>query len=96
MRYTISGRTTLAWKGSKMDEQMIINQAVDSYHRLGGILRSQTLKGEEAAFLRGRMLELMLLICTLDEQAIVRLLEDAVDTEAETVKVARVIRVNLN
>jgi len=79
-----------------MDEQMIINQAVDSYHRLDGILRSQKLQDEEAAFLRGRMLELMLLICTLDEQAIVRLLESPVDTEPETVNVVRVIKVNLN
>ena len=79
-----------------MDEQMIINQAVDRYHRLDGSLRSRMLKGEEAAFLRGRMLELMLLICALDEQAIVRLLESPVDTQPETVDVIRVIRVNLN
>jgi len=79
-----------------MDEQMIINQAVDRYHRLDGILRSQVLKDEEAAFLLGRMLELMLLICTLDEQAIVRLLESPLDTKSEIVSVIRVIRVNLN
>ncbi len=79
-----------------MDEQTIINQAVDKYHRLDGILKSQMLKDEEAAFLRGRILELMLLICTLDEQAIVRLLESPVDTEPETVDVIRVMRVNLN
>jgi len=79
-----------------MDEQTIINQAVDTYHRLDGILRSQVLKDEESAFLRGRMLELMLLICTLDEQAIVRLLESTVDTKPETVGVTRVIKVNLN
>ncbi len=79
-----------------MDEQTIINQAVDKYHRLDGILRSQMLKDEEAAFLRGQMLELMLLICTLDEQAIVRLLESLVDTKPETVNAIRVIKINLN
>lgn len=78
-----------------MDEQTIINQAVNKYHRLDGILRSQTLKDEEAAFIRGQMLELMLLICTLDEQAIVRLLESTVDTQPEMVNV-RLIKVNLN
>ncbi len=78
-----------------MDGKMIINQAVDRYHRLDGILRSQMLKDEEAAFLRGRMLELMLLIHTLDEQAILRLLESPVDTQPEMVNV-RLIRVNLN
>ena len=79
-----------------MDEQMIINQAVDRYHRLDGILRSQMLKDEEAAFLRGRMLELMLLIYTLDEQAILRLLESPVDTKPEMVNIIRLIGVNLN
>lgn len=78
-----------------MDEQTIINQAVDKYHRLDGILRSQTLKDEEAAFIRGQMLELMLLICTLDGQAILRLLESPVDTKPEMVNV-RLIKVNLN
>jgi len=78
-----------------MDEQAIINQAVDRYHGLDGILRSQMLKDEEAAFLRGRMLELMLLICTLDEPAILRLLEGPVDTQPEMVNV-RLIKVNLN
>ena len=47
---------------SKMDEQMIYNQAVDRYHRLDVILRSQILEDEDAAFLRGRKFELMLLI----------------------------------
>jgi len=79
-----------------MDAQTIINQAVDKYHRLDGILKSHMLKSEEAAFLRGRILELMLLICTLDEQAIVRLLESPVDTKPEMVGVIRLIRVNLN
>jgi len=79
-----------------MDEQMIINQAVDRYHRLDGILKSQMLKDEEAAFLRGRMLELMLLICTLDEPAIVRLLESPADTKPEMVGSIRFVRVNLN
>ena len=79
-----------------MDEQMIINQAVDRYHRLDGILKSQMLKDEEAAFLRGRMLELMLLICTLDEPAIVRLLESSADTKPEMVSAIRFVRVNLN
>ncbi len=79
-----------------MDEQMIINQAVDTYHRLDRILSNQVLKDEETAFLRGRMLELMLLICTLDEQAIVRLLERPVETELETVSDFRLIRISLN
>ncbi len=78
-----------------MDGKMIINQAVDKYHRLDEILRSQMLKDEEAAFLRGRMLELMLLIYTLDEQAILRLLEGPVDTQPEMVNV-RIIKINLN
>ena len=47
---------------SKMEEQMIYNQAVDRYHRLDEILGSQMLKDEDAAFLRGRKFELMLLI----------------------------------
>ena len=79
-----------------MDEKMIINEAVDRYHRLDGILRNQMLKGEETAFLRGRMLELMLLICTLDEPAIVRLLESSADTKPEMVGSIRFVRVNLN
>ena len=79
-----------------MDDQMIINQAVDRYHRLDRILRSQVLKDEEASFLLGRMLELMLLICTLDEQAIVQLLESPADTKPEMVSVIRFVRVNLN
>ncbi len=79
-----------------MDEQTIINQAVDKYHRLDDILRSQTLKDKEAAFLRGRMLELMLLICTLDEQAILQLLESPVDTQPGMVNAVRVIKINLN
>lgn len=79
-----------------MDEQTIVNQAVDRYHRLDEILKSQMLKEEEAAFLRGRMLELMLLVCTLDEQAIVRLLENSVEADTEMVGVIRHIRVNLN
>jgi len=79
-----------------MDEQMIINQAVDRYHRLDGILKSQMLKHEEATFLRGRMLELTLLIHTLDKQAIVRLTESPVDTKPQMVSTIRLIRVNLN
>ena len=79
-----------------MDEQKIINQAVDRYHRLDGMIRSQMLKDEEEAFLRGRMLELMLLIYTFDEQAIVRLTESPVDTKPEIVRVIRLMKVNLN
>jgi len=79
-----------------MDEQTIVNHAVDRYHRLDEIRRSQMLGEEEVAFLRGRMLELMLLIYTLDEQAIVQLLENSVDTKPEMVSVIRLIRVNLN
>ena len=78
-----------------MDGKTIINQAVDKYHRLDDILRSQTLKDEEAAFIRGQMLELMLLIYTLDEQAILRLLESPVNAQPEMVNV-RLIKVNLN
>ena len=79
-----------------MDEQKIINQAIDRYHRLDGMIRSQMLKDEEEAFLRGRMLELMLLIYTFDEQAIVRLTESPVDTKPEIVRVIRLMKVNLN
>ena len=65
-----------------MDKQLIgliVNQAVNRHHRLDEILRSQMLKEEDAAFLRGRKLELMLLIHTLDEHAIMRLTESPVD-----------------
>ena len=80
-----------------MDKQMIINQAVDRYHRLDEILSNEILSDENKAFLQGRMLELMLLIYTLDEQAIARLTERPEDTELENVSVAiRLIRVNLN
>jgi len=80
-----------------MDEQSIIDQAVDRYHRLDRILSNETLSDENKAFLQGRMLELMLLIYTLDEQAIARLTEPPVDTEPEDVRVAiRLMRVNLN
>jgi len=50
-----------------MDEQMIINQAIDRYHRLDEILKSQVLKDEDAAFLRGRKFELMRLIYTYNK-----------------------------
>jgi hypothetical protein len=56
-----------------MDERVIINQAVDRYNKLVGILRNEILKDEDSAFLQGRMMELLLLIYTLDEQAILRL-----------------------
>ena len=80
-----------------MDKQTIINQAVDRYHRLDRILSNEILSDENKAFLQGRMLELMLLIYTLDEQAIVRLTELPKDTEPENVSVAiRLIRVSLN
>ncbi len=79
-----------------MDKQTIVNQAVNKHHRLDEILRSQKLKEEDAAFLRGRKLELMLLIHTLDEQAIVQLTESPVDTKPEIVSIIRLIRVNLN
>ena len=79
-----------------MDEQTIVIQAVDRYHRLNELLRSHMLREEEVAFIRGRMLELMLLIYTLDEQAIVQMLESSVDTKPEMVSVIRRIRVNLN
>lgn len=65
-----------------MDEQAIINQVVDKYHRLEGILRNRILSDEKKAFLQGRMLELILLIYTLDEQALVRLAELSGDTES--------------
>ena len=46
---------------------MIINQAIDRYHRLDEILKSQVLKDEDAAFLRGRKFELMRLIYTYNK-----------------------------
>jgi len=80
-----------------MDKQMIINQAVDRYHRLDEILSNEILSDENKAFLQGRMLELMLLIYTLDERAIARLTERPEDTKPENVSVAiRLVRVNLN
>lgn len=63
-----------------MDEQIIVNQAVDRYHRLDEILRSQMFEGEDAAFLRGRKFELTLLIYSLDEQAMARLTERSTQT----------------
>lgn len=80
-----------------MDERVIINQAVDRYNKLVGILRNKILKDEDASFLQGRMLELLLLIYTLDEQAILRLTERLVDTKPENVDVnTSLIRVYLN
>jgi len=80
-----------------MDERVIINQAVDRYNKLFGILRNETLKDEDASFLQGRMLELLLLIYTLDEQAILRLTERLVDTKPENVNInTNLIRVYLN
>lgn len=80
-----------------MDERVIINQAVDRYNKLVGILRNEILKDEDASFLQGRMLELLLLIYTLDEQAILRLTERLVDTKPENVDVnTSLIRVYLN
>ena len=80
-----------------MDERVIINQAVDRYNKLVRILRNEILKDEDAAFLQGRMLELLLLIYTLDEQAILRLTERLVDTKPENVDVnTSLIRVYLN
>jgi hypothetical protein len=80
-----------------MDEKVIINQAVDRYNKLFGILRNATLKDSDASFLQGRMLELLLLIYTLDEQAILRLTERLADTKAENIEVnTNLIRVYLN
>ena len=80
-----------------MNERVIINQAVDRYNKLVGILRNEILKDEDAAFLQGRMLELLLLIYTLDEQAILRLTERLADTKPENVDVnTSLIRVYLN
>ena len=80
-----------------MDERVIINQAVDRYNKLVGILRNKILKDEDAAFLQGRMLELLLFIYTLDEQAILRLTERLVDTKPKNVDVnTSLIRVYLN
>jgi len=79
-----------------MDEQTIIDQAVDRYHRLDGILKSKILKDEQVAFLQGRMLELMLLIYILDEQAIVRLTESPMEIQPEMFSVIRLTRDNLN
>ncbi len=79
-----------------MIEQRIVNDAVDRYHRLDEVLRSRVLKDEEAAFLRGRKHELMLLIYTLDEQAITQLTENPVDNKPELVNISRIREVNLN
>jgi len=79
-----------------MDRQIIINQAVDRYHKLDAILRKETLEYEHAAFLQGRMVELILLISSLDEQAVDQLTRLAVDTRPEEVSTVRHIRVNLN
>lgn len=80
-----------------MDEKVIINQAVDRYNKLVGILKNEILKDEDASFLQGRMLELLLLIYTLDEQAILRLTERLADTKAESIDVnTNLIRVYLN
>ena len=81
---------------SKMEEQMIYNQAVDRYHRLDVILGSQMLKDEDAAFLRGRKFELMLLIYAFDEQAIMQLPESPLDAQPETVNISRLREVNSN
>ncbi|MFQ5997431.1 MAG: hypothetical protein ACE5KP_07410 [Dehalococcoidales bacterium] len=80
-----------------MDKQTLINQAVDRYHRLDRMLSNEILSDENKAFLQGRMLELMLFIYTLDEQAILRLTECPEATKPENVSVAiRLLRVNLN
>lgn len=79
-----------------MDKQMIINDAVDRYHKLEGILREKILEDEQAAFTRGRMLELTLLIYTLDERAILRLVESPLDTESEMVRALKILRVYSN
>jgi hypothetical protein len=80
-----------------MDERVIINQAVDRYNKLVGILRNEILKDEDSAFLQGRMMELLLLIYTLDEQATLRLTERLVDTKPENVNInTSLIRVYLN
>jgi len=76
--------------------EMIINQAVDKYHRLDEILRNQMLEGEDAAFLRGRKFELMLLIYTLDEQVVVPLTENPVDDKPEMVSLSLLREFNLN
>jgi len=80
-----------------MDERVIINQAVDRYNKLVGILRNEILKDEDSAFLQGRMMELLLLIYTLDEQATLRLTERLVDSKPENVNInTSLIRVYLN
>ena len=79
-----------------MGKQIIVNQAIDRYHRLDKILRSGMLREEEAAFLQGRQFELILLIYTLDEQAIVRLTESSVDGKPGMVDWSRLRKVNLN
>lgn len=79
-----------------MDEQMIVKWAVDKYQILDGVLRSQLLIDEDAAFLRGRKFELMLLICILDEQAIVRLAQSLPGAKPEMVSISKVREINLN
>jgi hypothetical protein len=79
-----------------MDEQMIINQAIDRYHKLDGILSNEILSDENKAFLQGQMVELMRLIYTLDERAIARLTKYPEDTKSEDGCAIRLLRVNLN
>jgi hypothetical protein len=47
------------------------------------------LSDEEVAFLWGQLLELMLLICTLEKQVILRLLENTINTKPDMANVVR-------
>ena len=79
-----------------MDKQMILDGAVDQYHKLDSLLREKILETEQVSFLRGRMLELSKLIYMLDKQSLLRLVESPVDTESEMLNARNLIRVNLN
>ena len=79
-----------------MNEEIIVDRAIDRYQRLNELLISGALKDEQVAFLQGRMFELMLLINTLDEQALVRLTEGLVDTDAERVNISGLRQIDLN
>ncbi|MFC1990022.1 hypothetical protein ACFLVW_05640 [Chloroflexota bacterium] len=79
-----------------MEKQMIINRAVASYQRLDELLRSKMLKDEHAAFLQGRKLELILLIYSLDEQALTWLTESATDVKPEMISLSGLREINFN
>lgn len=79
-----------------MIEQNIVNKAIDKYFKLDEILRSRALRDEEAAFLRGRKHELMMLICSLDKQTTTQFTERTASSNAELVELGMIREVYLN